>query len=52
MEKQLGWPQIGPGRFLQANPDLADILGDGDFDFDNFHFFICFVGFQISGFPG
>ena len=42
----------GTGRiFLGANPDLADILGDMDLDFENFHF--ChFWGFQISGLPG
>ena len=30
-----------------ANPDLADILGDMDFDFENFYFGD-FFGFQIS----
>ena len=29
------------------HPDLADILGDTDFDFESFHFLI-FVGSQIS----
>ena len=32
------WPQMGPGGFFPTNPDLADILGDTDFDFENFHF--------------
>ena len=34
-----------------TNPDLADILDDTDFDFDNFYVFD-FVGSQISRFPG
>ena len=38
----------GTGKFFLANPDLADILGRKDLDFENFHF----GGFQISGFPG
>ena len=32
------WPQMGPGGFFPTNPDLADILGDTDFDFENFYF--------------
>ena len=31
------------------NPDLADILGDMEFDFDKC--LLLFFGFQISGFP-
>ena len=27
---------MGPGGFFPTNPDLADILGDTDFDFENF----------------
>ena len=40
------------GIFL-ANPDLADILGDMDLDFENFHFFILFgiPNCWISRFP-
>ena len=34
--------------FFLANPDLADILGRTDFDFENFYFFD-FLGSQISG---
>ena len=37
--------------FFPTNPDLADILGDTDFDFENFDFFGFlgprFLGFQI-----
>ena len=29
---------MGPGGFFPTNPDLADILGRTDFDFENFHF--------------
>ena len=42
------WPQMGPGRFFPTNPDLADILGRTDFDFENFYF-LDFFGSQISG---
>ena len=37
--------------FFPTNPDLADIFGDTDFDFDNFCFFDSF-GSQISRIPG
>ena len=30
---------MGPGGFFPTNPDLADILGRTDFDFENFYFF-------------
>ena len=37
-----------------TNPDLADILGDTDFDFDNFHFLDFldpeFPDLQVPGF--
>ena len=36
----LRWPQMGPGGFFPTNPDLADILGRTDFDFENFFFWI------------
>ena len=39
---------MGPGGFFLTNPDLADTLGDMDFDFENFYF-LDFFGFQISG---
>ena len=45
------WPQMGPGGFFPTKPDLADILGRTDFDFENF-FFLFFFGSQISRFPG
>ena len=34
MEKCQIWPQTSPGGFFPANPNLADILGDADFDFE------------------
>ena len=40
-------PKWGREVLFPANPDLADILGDTDFDFDNFYF-LDFVGSQIS----
>ena len=36
---------------LPANPDLADILGDIDLDFENFNFSEL-LGLQTFGFPG
>ena len=40
---------------LLSHPNLADILGDTDFDFENLYFFDCldlrFLDFQIPGFP-
>ena len=36
----LRWPQIGPGGFFPTNPDLADILGRTDLNFEKFVFFI------------
>ena len=35
----LRWPQMGPGGFFPTNPDLANILGRTDLDFENFDFF-------------
>ena len=47
----LKWYQMGPRGFVfLSNPDLADILGDMDFDSDNFYFLICWI--QLSRFPG
>ena len=39
MEK-FAWngPKWGRELFFPTNPDLADILGRTDFDFENFHF--------------
>ena len=46
---------MGPGGFFPTNPDLADILGDTDFDFENLYFsdFLDprFLDFQIPAFP-
>ena len=54
----LKWPQMEPGGFFPTNPDLANILGRTDFDFEHFHFFFIFwipnsriSRFQISKFP-
>ena len=53
----LKWHEMGPGGFFPTNPDLADILGDMDFDFENFYFLVFldlkfpdfqFPDFQIS----
>ena len=36
----LGWDQMGPGVFVfPTNPDLADILGRTDLNFENLYFF-------------
>ena len=40
-------PKMGPGGFFPTNPDLADILGDTDFDFENFYFWD-FLGSQLG----
>ena len=37
-KNSLQWHEMGPGGFFLTNPDLADIFGDMDFDFENFHF--------------
>ena len=41
--------------FFPTNPDLADILGDMDLDFENFHFCYFldskFLDFQVPIFP-
>ena len=49
-------PKIGPDGpkwaqedFFPTNPDLADILGRTDFDFENFYF-LDFLGSQLG--PG
>ena len=38
---------MGPGGFFPTNPDLADILGRTDFDFENFCF-LDFLGSQLG----
>ena len=35
MEKYQIWSQTNLGGFFPANPDLADILREMDFDFEN-----------------
>ena len=51
----LRWPQIGPGGFFPTNPDLSDILGRTDLNFEKFHFFDfldpTFLDFQVSRSP-
>ena len=51
----LGWPQMGPGGFFPANPDLADILGRMNLDFENFCFLYfldpTFLDFQVPRSP-
>ena len=44
-------PKWGRELFFPTNPDLANILGRTDFDFENFYFWDLF-GFQIPRFPG
>ena len=41
-------PKWGREVLFPANPDLPDILGRTDLDFENFYFFY-FLGSQISG---
>ena len=41
-------PKWAQEDFFPTDPDLADILGRSDFDFENFHFWD-FFGSQISG---
>ena len=56
MEK-IAWdgPKWGLEVLFPPNPDLADILGDTDFDFDNFIFLDFldpeFLDFQVPRFP-
>ena len=37
MGKCLKWHEMGPAVFFPTNPDLADILGDMDLEFEYFH---------------
>ena len=48
---KIAWdgPKWGRECLFPANPDLADILGDTDFDFKNFYFWD-FLGSQLG--PG
>ena len=54
-KKGIGWPQIGPGGFFPTTPDLADILGRTDLNFENFYFFHFldpkFLDFQVPRYP-
>ena len=46
--------QMGPGGFFLINPDLRDIWGRPDFDFENFYFWdlleLKFPDFQVPDF--
>ena len=42
---------MGPGEFFPTHPDLADILGDMDFDFDNFFSIFLDLKFPDFQFP-
>ena len=50
-------PKWDPRGFFPTIPDLADILGRADLDFDNFYFYLFyfldpeFLDFQVSRFP-
>ena len=53
------WPQMAPNGarnvFFPANPELADIFGDTEFDFENFYFlgffwYPRFPDFQVPNF--
>ena len=46
----LRWPQIRPGGFVPTNPDLADILGGTDLDFENFYFIFDFLDHKFLDF--
>ena len=50
---KIAWdgPKWGQEDLFPTNPDLADILGDTDFNFEIFHFLVLF-GSSISRFPG
>ena len=53
MEK-IAWdgPKWGREGLFPANPDLADILGDMDLDFENSHFYnVWKSNFWMSRFP-
>ena len=48
-------PKWGQEDFFPTNPDLADILGRTDLEFEHFHFFHFvdpkFLDFQVPRFP-
>ena len=50
-----GGPKWGREGLFPANPDLANLLGRTDLDFENFHFWDFwdskFLDFQVPRFP-
>ena len=51
----LKWHEMGPGAVFSTNPDLANILGETDVDFENLYFsdFLdpIFLDYQIPAHP-
>ena len=49
------WHEMGRKDLFPANPNLADVLGGMDLDFENFHVFDLldskFLDFQVPRFP-
>ena len=54
-KNDLKWHQMGPGGFFPTHPDLADILGRTDLDFEIFSFWDFpdpkFLDFQVPRSP-
>ena len=46
----LKWPQMGPGVVFPTNPNLANILGRMDLEFEILYIFVCW-GPQLSRVP-
>ena len=47
----LKWPNGAKKIGFPTNPDLANIFGDTELDFENFYFWDL-LGIQLTGFPG
>ena len=54
-KKCLRWHQMGPGGFFPTNPDLADMLGRMDLNFEKFYLFDLLdpksLDFEVHRFP-